>query len=63
MLFPEPHMQGVKIVDIALTSDFFIYITDVSYLTDWIRSSYLLIFIVIFSSPHYIKNHPIFKKP
>lgn len=30
MLFPEPHMQGAKIVDIALTSDFFIFITDVS---------------------------------
>ncbi|KAF9815163.1 hypothetical protein SFRURICE_006727 [Spodoptera frugiperda] len=28
MLFPEPHMQGAKIVDIHLTSDFFIFVTD-----------------------------------
>ncbi|XP_049865142.1 WD repeat-containing protein 19 isoform X2 [Pectinophora gossypiella] len=28
MLFPEPHMQGVKIMDIYLTSDFFIFVTD-----------------------------------
>ncbi|XP_028028471.1 WD repeat-containing protein 19 [Bombyx mandarina] len=28
MMFPEPHMQGAKIVDIHLTADFFIFITD-----------------------------------
>ncbi|PZC83397.1 hypothetical protein B5X24_HaOG207780 [Helicoverpa armigera] len=28
ILFPEPHMQGAKIVDIHLTSDFFIFVTD-----------------------------------
>ncbi|XP_034825348.1 WD repeat-containing protein 19 [Maniola hyperantus] len=28
MLFPEPHMQGAKIVDIHLTSDFFIFVTE-----------------------------------
>ncbi|CAH2063704.1 unnamed protein product, partial [Iphiclides podalirius] len=28
MNFPEPHMQGAKIVDIHLTGDFFIFITD-----------------------------------
>ncbi|CAK1578047.1 unnamed protein product [Parnassius mnemosyne] len=28
MLFPEPHMQGAKIVDIHLTGDFFIFVTD-----------------------------------
>lgn len=30
MNFPEPHMQGAKIVDIHLTADFFIFVTDVS---------------------------------
>ncbi|XP_045492796.1 WD repeat-containing protein 19 [Colias croceus] len=28
MLFPEPHMATAKIVDIHLTSDFFIFVTD-----------------------------------
>ncbi|KAM3967928.1 intraflagellar transport protein Oseg6 [Aphomia sociella] len=28
MIFPEPHMQDANIVDIHLTSDFFIYVTD-----------------------------------
>ncbi|XP_075972620.1 intraflagellar transport protein Oseg6 [Anticarsia gemmatalis] len=28
ILFPEPHMQGARIVDIHLTSDFFIFVTD-----------------------------------
>ncbi|XP_064075717.1 WD repeat-containing protein 19 [Vanessa tameamea] len=28
MIFPEPHMQGAKIVDIHLTTDFFIFVTD-----------------------------------
>ncbi|KAJ8726786.1 hypothetical protein PYW08_015183 [Mythimna loreyi] len=28
ILFPEPHMAGAKIVDIHLTSDFFIFVTD-----------------------------------
>ncbi|CAF4949564.1 unnamed protein product [Pieris macdunnoughi] len=28
MLFPEPHMQDAKILDIHLTSDFFIFVTD-----------------------------------
>ncbi|XP_038213665.1 WD repeat-containing protein 19 [Zerene cesonia] len=28
MLFPEPHMANAKIVDIHLTSDFFIFVTD-----------------------------------
>ncbi|CAH2091683.1 unnamed protein product [Euphydryas editha] len=28
IIFPEPHMQGAKIVDIHLTSDFFIFVTD-----------------------------------
>ncbi|CAH0629097.1 unnamed protein product [Chrysodeixis includens] len=32
MLFPEPHMQGAKIVDIHLTSDFFIFVTDQGHL-------------------------------
>ncbi|KAJ2938867.1 hypothetical protein O0L34_g18496 [Tuta absoluta] len=28
MLFPEPHMQGAIILDIYLTNDFFIFVTD-----------------------------------
>ncbi|XP_072941751.1 WD repeat-containing protein 19 [Epargyreus clarus] len=32
MMFPEPHMQEAKIVDIHLTSDFFIFVTDMGHI-------------------------------
>lgn len=41
ILFPEPHMQAARIVDIHLTSDFFIFVTDVSILQSFHVSSLL----------------------
>ncbi|XP_041973460.1 WD repeat-containing protein 19 [Aricia agestis] len=35
MMFPEPHMQSAQIIDIHLTSDFFIYVTDQGDIEYW----------------------------